>query len=274
MPDELEPCCCFDASQYIGVPDSEPVENPLSVPEIIAGLDQLNNTGRETEGEAYLEGWLEEASSQGDWRAKLSLLNELLGQYRRSGNSEKGIRTVNEVLVLLKEHRLGSTISGATILLNAATTMKCFGRARESIPIFRHAAHIYADHLDPYDYRFAGLYNNMALSFADIGEVSEAETHYKMASAVLRSCPGSENDQAVTLCNLAELYDRQNPEDPRIEDCMEQAWTLLNKSDLDQDGYHAFTISKCAPTFDRLGFFLYASELQHRADRIYRNSGE
>ena len=270
MINELEPCCCFDASRYIGVPDTAPVENPLSVPEIIEGLDVLNNTGREAEGEAYLEQWLQEACSRKDWRAELSLRNELLGQYRRSGNAEKGIQTVNAVLDLLKIHHLGSTVSGATILLNAATTMKCFGRAKDSIPLFRHASRVYADHLDPSDYRFAGLYNNMALSFADAGELLSAETHYNMALHVLENCPGTENDQAVTQCNLAELYDAQNPEDPRIEACLERAWDLLNATGLKQDGYHAFTISKCAPTFDRLGFFLYASQLQQRAEQIYQ----
>lgn len=272
MPDEPELCCCFDASRYTGVPDTSHIDNPLPVPEIIAGLDSLNNSGREAEGVAYLERWLTEAVSRGDWRAELSLRNELLGQYRRSGDAGKGIQTVNAVLALLKEHHLGSTVSGATILLNAATTMKCFGRAEESFPLFRHASRVYADHLDPHDYRFAGLYNNMALSYADAGDYSAAETHYSLASAVLEHCSGTENDQAVTWCNLAELYDRQNPEDLRIEACVERAWALLNAPELKRDGYHAFTISKCAPTFDRLGFFLYASELQQRAEKIYQEN--
>ncbi|MBQ3372849.1 MAG: tetratricopeptide repeat protein [Oscillospiraceae bacterium] len=272
MDDYTEPCCCFDASQYTGTPDTSHVEHPLDIPEIIKGLDARNNSGRESEAAAYLENWLAEARIRKDWRAELSLNNELLGQYRRSGDAEKGIRTVNEVLMLLKAHSLGSTVSGATILLNAATTLKCFGRAAESVPIFRHVARVYADHLDPLDYRFAGLYNNMALSFADTGDYLSAEKHFTMASGILEKCPGTENDRAVTFCNLAELYDAQDPEDPRISACMEKAWDLLNTPDLPKDGYHAFTASKCVPTFDRLGYFLYASELQKRADVIYQQS--
>ena len=153
MADYTEPCCCFDASLYTGTPDTSPVEHPLDVPAIIKGLDELNNSGREAEAEAYLDQWLEKARSRKDWRAELTILSELLGQVRRSLKEEKGIRTVNEVLTLLHTHTLGSTISGATILLNAATTLKCFGRAGQSIPIFRHVARVYADHLDPGDYR-------------------------------------------------------------------------------------------------------------------------
>lgn len=268
MTDYTEPCCCFDASQYTGTPDSSHIEHPLDVPEIIRGLDQLNNAGRESEAEAYLDQWLEKARLRKDWRAELSVLSELLGQVRRSMKEEKGIRTANEVLALLREHSLGSTVSGATILLNTATTLKCFGRAEESIPIFRHVSRVYADHLDPADYRFAGLYNNMALSLQDVKDYPSAERHFALALAVLEKCPGTENDRAVTLCNLAECYDAQNPEDPRIDGCMEQAWACLNAPEGKQDGYHAFTISKCAPVFDRLGYFLYASELEKRVDRI------
>ena len=272
MADYTEPCCCFDASLYTGTPDTSPVEHPLDVPAIIKGLDELNNSGREAEAEAYLDQWLEKARSRKDWRAELTILSELLGQVRRSLKEEKGIRTVNEVLTLLHTHTLGSTVSGATILLNAATTLKCFGRAGQSIPIFRHVARVYADHLDPGDYRFAGLYNNMALSFSNVRDFPSAEKYFQLAYAVLEKCPGTENDRAVTLCNLAECYDAQDPEDPRIENCLEKAWSCLNEPGIRKDGYHAFTISKCAPSFDRLGYFLYASELRKRADAIYSSS--
>ena len=63
MADYTEPCCCFDASQYTGTPDTSPVEHPLDVPAIIKGLDELNNSGREAEAEAYLDQWLEKPAA-------------------------------------------------------------------------------------------------------------------------------------------------------------------------------------------------------------------
>ena len=272
MHDYTEPCCCFDASQYTGIPDACPVSDPVNVPEVIAGLDRLNNSGREAEGMAYLEQWLAVCRQKGDWCAELSVLSELLGQYRRRGEREKGIQAVNGTMELLRSHSMGSTVSGATILLNAATTMKCFSLARESIPVFRHVCRVYADHLDPLDYRFAGLYNNMALSYADIGEADSAEKYYRLAIGILEQTPQQQNDIAATWCNLAELYERQNPEDPRIDDCLENAWENLNTPELPRDGYHAFTISKCAPAFDHFGYFLYAGELKKRAEEIYERS--
>ena len=80
------------------------------------------------------------------------------------------------------------------------------------------------------------------------------------------------DEDDTSWCNLAELFDAQDPEDPRIDGCLEKAWENLNAPELPHDGYHAFTISKCAPTFDRFGYFLYAGELKKRAEAIYERS--
>jgi len=65
------------------------------------------------------------------------------------------------------------------------------------------------------------------------------------------------------------MYGRRDLEDERIGDCLEKAWECLNAPGLRRDGYHAFTISKCAPTFDYFGYFLYANELRKRSEAIY-----
>ena len=264
--------CCFDSLAYAGAPDTSPCPQAFDLPERIAELDALNASGREDEAQARLELWLAEARSVGDWRAELSLLSELLGQYRRSLDSKKGLLTVEAALALIRAHGLGSTLSGATVMLNAATTLKCFGQAAASLPIFEHVCRVYAARLDPGDYRFAGLYNNMALSCADAGDAESAERCYKLALQVLETCGEQGNDAAVTLCNMAELYDGLDAEDPRIGDCIERAWQALCSPTLPRDGYHAFTLSKCAPCFDRLGFFLYAREARERVRAIYERT--
>lgn len=266
--DYKEPCCVFDASQYIGTPDSSPCPRAVDVPEAIRALDALYNAGREAEAEAYLEGLLQNAREAGDWRAELSLLSELLGQYRRSMHEEKGLRAVSDALALIREHRMGRTVSAATVMLNAATTLKCFGRAAESIPIFTHVARVYAEQLDPTDYRFAGLYNNMALSCGDLGDIEAAERYFQLALRVIGRTENPGNDCAVTWCNLAELYGKRDADDPRIEACLDRAFSCLTDPALPLDGYHAFTLSKCIPTFDRFGYFLYAKKLRERMAMI------
>ena len=261
--------CCFDASEYTGLPDSEPCEKALDVPAIIRGLDALYAQNREDEAQRYLERHLEEARQAKDWRAELSITSELLGQYRRSMDREKGLAAVESALALVKEHRLGRTVSGATVLLNAATTLSCFGEHADALPIFRHVCRVYADNLDPHDYRFAGLFNNMANAHAAYGEPRQAEEMFLSAIRILEGLEGGESEIAVTLCSLAELYDAADPEDARIADCLERAWACLDKPGLRRDGYYAFMALKCLPTFDRLGFFLYAAELKERIDAIH-----
>ena len=265
----MEPVCCFDAREYTGVPDTRPCPRALDVPEVIKELDALYENGRDSQAERFLEAQREKASLAGDWRGELSMLSELMGQYCRSKNKEKGLKSVEDGLRLIREHNLGQTLSGATVMLNAATTMKCFGQTEASIPVFSHVCRVYAQNLDPMDYRFAGLYNNMALSCADAGRYEEAERYYQLAMKIMSKLPAGENEIAVTLCNLAELYDRQDHEDMRIGQCMERAWEVLNTPGLPRDGYHAFNIAKCAPSFDYFGYFLWAKELKERAEKIY-----
>lgn len=272
MKDYIESRCCFDAAAYKKAPDAAPTAEKLNVPEIIRGLDALYEQGRENSAQDYLEGWLRLSREKGDWRCELSMLSELLGQYRRSGDRDKGLECVRQALELVEKHSMSDTLSGATVQLNAATTLKCFGRAEEALALFRRVSRVYSDKLDPLDYRFAGLYNNMALALTDKGEYKSAEQYFLRAMAVMEHCPGGENELAVSCCNLAELYGRQDMEDVRIGQRLEMAWDYLNSDGLKKDGYHAFTISKCAPCFDYFGYFLYAGELRERAKRIYEGT--
>ncbi len=267
--DYQEPCCPFDATPYTGTPDTAPTGETIDVPSIIAQLDKMYEQGDENNAEQFLEQWRERATSLGDWRGELGMLSELLGQYRRSGNKEKGLTAAKDATELIRSHRMADTVSGATVMLNAATTMKCFGEAKASIPMFTQVSRVYSANLDPGDYRFGGLYNNMALSYADIGDTASAERFFKLAMQVISRCRNPENELAVTLCNMAEMYYNRDPEDERVNDCMEKAWEYLNSPDLPWNGYHAFTVSKCAPSFAYFGFFLYAKELKERAEKIY-----
>ena len=90
--------CCFDASEYTGVPDCEPCGRSLDVPAAIRALDALYAASRESEAQSFLEGKRAEAAEIGDWRGELSMLSELLGQYRRSMDAEKGLAAVSDAL--------------------------------------------------------------------------------------------------------------------------------------------------------------------------------
>ena len=251
--------CCFDASEYTGVPDHEPCPKAFDVPEIIRGLDALYAQNREAEAQEYLEGYLAAARKAGDWRAELSLVSELLGQYRRSMDEEKALAAVESALALIREHRLGRTVSGATVLLNAATTLGCFSRHEEALPIFRHVSRVYGEQLDPHDYRFAGLFNNMAQSHAALGEFAQAEAACLSAVGITDEARKEYGYQS-TLTGIVEKPVLKGLLDRRL------------RAGMSEEAEYAFMASKCVPVFDRLGFFLYAKDLEERIRAIHERT--
>lgn len=250
-----EAACCFDASMYTGTPDAMPCAQSLDTKSIIAELDKLLFSGDDAAAGEYLDRWCQRAQEVGDWRTELTLQSELMGFHRRTSDKNAAMAAVERGLELIREHRLGSTVSGATIFLNAATTLKAYGMAERSIPMFVQTCRVYSQTLDPLDYRFGGLYNNMALSYADIGEYDTAEGYYKKALGVIVHCDTPQNELAVTYCNLAELYERMGRE-ADIAKALNLALDNLRSPALPHDGYYDFTVSKCLPTFEHFGYKL------------------
>ncbi|MGI5976814.1 MAG: tetratricopeptide repeat protein [Candidatus Limivicinus sp.] len=270
--DQKESRFSFDSRLYNGSPDREPCPESMDIPAFIKRLDSLYNRGLEKAAGEQLRSGLEETRRIGDWRGELSILSELLGYCRRSGERERAMDAVRDALEIIRTHRMGTTVSGATVLLNAATTLKCFGRAEDSLPLFEHVSRVYSENLDPSDCRLAGLYNNMALSLEDTGQYDAAEKYFRAALKITEGSESSRNESAVTLCNLAELYDKKDPEDERIGECMERAFEYLTGPGSLPDGRNAFAVSKCAPSFDYFGYFLYSKLLKERAEKIYELS--
>lgn len=243
----------------------------LDVPAIIAELDALLESGREERAAGLLEENLAAARKISDWQSEISILSEQTGLLRRT-KDKRALTAANAALGLLYAHHMETSVSGATVMLNAATTLSAFGQSEKALPIFKAVMRAYGESLDPADYRFAGLYNNMALTLSALGDYGAAESFFARAASILKICPSPENELAVTECNLARLYYAQNPEDPRCDACMERAWDYLNSESLPRDGYYAFTASKCAPDFDFFGFFLYSAQLKKRVGEIYERS--
>ena len=269
--DYEESCCCLNAAMYTGVPDSAPCPETIDIKSVIASFDALLSADKEAEAGRHLDLWCAKASKIGDWRSELTLLSELMGYHRRTNDRESAFNAVNRGLELISEHHLGSTVSGATMLLNAATTMKAYGEAEKSIPIFTHVSRVFSANLAPTDYRFAGLFNNMALSYSDCGMLEAAEQYFLKALAVIKHCENPENELAVTCCNLAELYGKMGRED-KVEQMLDDAFAYLTSPNLPHNSYYAFNVSKCLPTFEYFGFFLYARELKTRLNEYYERA--
>lgn len=210
------------------------------------------------------------AKEKGDDRLLFAVLNEMMGFYRKTGEAERGLSAIREGLILADDMGITDSIAGATAYLNAATTLKAFGRAAEALTYYKKAEEIYRRELSSLDPRMAGLCNNLALALVDLGQLPEAEKRYREALAILNRLDGKETDIANTYVNMAHLYERLDDYEG-IEACLDRARDALEQDQI-RNGYYAYTCRKCAPSFGYFGYFVYEKELNERADTIYEGA--
>lgn len=239
----------------------------IPVEKIIRECDRFFNEEKTAELGDHLRFWCRRAGELGDKKGQLSMLNELIGHYRMGRDDVRGPAAVEEALALIKELNIETALSAGTIFLNAATALQSFGESSRAAGLYRRAELCYKTHLPPQDERFAGLYNNMAPAFMDMGDFDKAEKYYLLALSLLKDNP---MDRAVTHINLARLYDALDPEDPRIETHLEQAFACFETTPV--DGYYAHTCRKCAPVFGYFGRFADEAELNRKAGVFYGKS--
>lgn len=267
--DWQESSCCF-APQAEATAVSGGCDSTAAIKAVVAEFDRLLSMDAKAEAAAYLEEKLLEFEKADHWASQITVLNEMMGFYRNSGEAEKGLESVEKGLRLVGEHRMGDTVSGGTTFLNAATTMKAFQKTEEAMPYYEQAARAYSKNLDPFDYRFGGLFNNMALAYEDLGQYDKAEVYYKKAMDIMdRLKPGSILELAVTWVNLACLYEKWGRQE-EIDFCLERAVDFFHSTEVSHDAYYAFNCRKCAATFDHFGYFRMKKELLESAERIYR----
>ncbi|MBQ9911092.1 MAG: tetratricopeptide repeat protein [Lachnospiraceae bacterium] len=262
--DYEEPRCLLDMGQT-------PCD-PIPVGRVIGKLDEYLSRNDYAAAERHLHYWLEEAQTGNDMKGRLSVLNELIGLYRKLDRREDGLRTIKDALKVLSALGLRSAVSGGTTLINAATAYKAFGDPEEALPLYEEARAVYETELSQGDGRLGGLYNNMALALTDLRRYAEAEDLYNRALSVMERQEYGEAERAITYLNMADLIaDRDGMEEGEalISNCLQQAETLLDTESLPRNGYYAFVCEKCAPVFGYYGWFLTEQTLKERAEAIY-----
>jgi len=262
-----DPCGCGHDHSH----EAEPHRNhPRRIPmqEIIQECDRLFNEERPFELGEHLRKWRAEAQAIGDREGELGILSELMGHYRMQGDRERGLAAVRDGFTLLGKLGIAGSVSAGTILINGATALQAFGEIDESLRYYKEAFLCYGAHLDPNDWRFAGLLNNMAAAYAVKHDVKYAEAYYRKALGVLKAC-GNLMDAAVTHVNLAQMYAAEDRDDPRISAELELAVACFDDPAAVHDGYYAHTCRKCASAFGPLGRPGVEAELNRRADEYY-----
>lgn len=264
--DYAEPCCPLKMNTSV---------TPVPVGRIIEKLDFYLAKNDYAAGLRHLEYWIAEAEQGGDDRGRLTLLNELAGLCRKTGNSEKGLKAVNASLETVDALGIAGTVSAGTTCVNAATALKAFGQPEKAARLYEKALPLYEKQLPADDGRLAALYNNMAITLRELGSFSESEELFYKALGIMEKKDGGRLECAMTYLNLADLFADKNgieASGKEIEDCLVKAETLLLDGKNAQDSYFAFVCEKCAPSFDYYGYFATAKKLKKLSEEIYERA--
>ncbi len=242
---------------------------------VISKLDECFSKNDLDGARRLLSYWESEARAIGDRRGLLEILNEQIGFFRRTNEETPALNAVNEALEIINAENIEGTVSAATIMINAATTLKAFGKVLESEPIYDSALKIYINE-GVTGFRLAALYNNMASAKAEIKKYKAAENFYIKAMDILKSENAHTPEIAVSLVNLAHLYYDMETSGQAAshtpEETMEKALDILNSPEIPRDGNYAFICSKCAPSFGFFGYFVTENELLKRTEDIYEGN--
>lgn len=265
--DYVEPACplCDDPYKVKSVPQQR----------IIEKMDEYMSR-RDYEGaERHLLYWLEEAKMNRDLRGQLMLRNELVGHYRKVLNQEKAFENIEEALKLLDELDFEGTISSGTTYVNCATACNAFGENERSLELFEKAKGVYESIPGTSPSLLGGLYNNMALTCSALGKYSEALALYQQAAEAMSKVESGELEQAITCLNMADTLEKMygmEQGESEIYKLLDKAYDLLKESHGAEEGYYAFVLEKCAPTFGYFGYFMAAEELKQKAEKIYERA--
>ncbi len=267
--DYAEPRCLLCGEPY-GSADVKPIPQLR----IRDKVDELMSR-RDYKGvERHLNYWLEEARLGKDARGEFFVLGELVGHYRKTGEREKALAACGRELSLIGRLGYEGTVSAATAYVNVATAKGAFGDHRAAKELFLKAKEIYEGKEDIDPELLGGLYNNMGLTSAALGEYADAREYYRLAVETMRRSVDGALEEAMTLLNLANTAEAEKGAEraeSEIFDLLDRARALFD-ADRPRDGYYAFVCEKCAPTFEYYGYFADAKELSRRAEEIYERT--
>lgn len=208
-------------------------------------------------------------AAAGNDSGRLTVLNEMVGLYRQTGEREAALNSIEEALSLTEKLGIGGGVSGATIILNCATTLKSFGRSEEAIKYYDAAQKVFEEKLAGDDPLLAGFYNNKALALQDLGMVTESESCFRKAIEITSRDSSNALETAISYVNLAHLLFEDDMLNEEVDRLLDGAMAILSNPRYFSYRKYAFTCRKCAPSYGYFGRFREEKYLNERADAVY-----
>ena len=212
----------------------------------------------------FLVSSLEQAKTEEDYGAYISICNEMIGFYRSVSAFEKAYAAAEDVLLLMEELQMEHTEHFATTLLNAATAYRAAGDYETALRFYKQSLQIYDAILPPQDYRYAGLYNNMSILLEKMNENEEAIAYAKKALEIIETLKGGEMETATTLTNLALLYFKVS-QAQKAKELLEKAMSLFGQSGENTDAHYSGALAGVAEAWYRMEDYEKALEYYEKA---------
>lgn len=199
----------------------------------------------------FLVSSLEQAKEEEDYGAYITICNEMIGFYRSISAFEKAYAAAEDVLLLMEELQMEHTEHFATTLLNAATAYRAAGDYETALRYYRQALQIYNSILQPQDYRYAGLYNNMSILLEKMERNDEAIACANQALTIIETLEGGEMETATTLTNLALLHFKVS-QPAQARELLERAIALFERSGENTDAHYSGALAGVAEAYYRM----------------------
>ena len=219
--------------------------------DILQQIDRLLEENRGVQAQALMEESLERALQRGDRGSAVTLLNELIGFCRETGQAEKSYYYGEAVLNLLQEMGLSGTLPFATSVLNIASAYRAGGRLEDAMTCYRAVEQIYSQVLEPGDMLVASLYNNKALLYQEMGEFEAAGAYLERALEIAMQHPERYYEQASSYANLAATYLQLGKEE-LAADCFRRAIAMFDAHGV-KDAHYCAALSSLAAYLFRKG---------------------
>lgn len=213
----------------------------MNIEQVLKQLDGLFAQHRVDQVESFLLQRINEATVERDTASLITLLNEMIGHYRETGEFEKSISCCRQVLILMEEAGLKGSVAYATTLLNVANACRAAGLLRESMAYYQEVKAVYAEKLSPTDFRYASLYNNMSLLFQEMGDYESACDCLERALGIASMYSEARIEVAVTYTNLAASQLKLGRFDEAIDN-LKKAFAIF-EMDEDRDYHYSGALS-------------------------------
>lgn len=235
----------------------------MKIEEVLKRLDYLFETNRMDEVEDFLSGKLEEAMEEEDTSSVITIVNEMIGFFRDTGQDEKSIAYSRQILSLMEKLGMEGTVPYATTLLNAANAYRAAGLLEDSLACYKKVYPIYEEQLDKEDFRFASLENNLSLLYQEMEEFEKAVESLEKALAIVKKYPEAQFELAVTYANLGTSLLKLNREQ-EAKERLQEALRLFEAMKLKDSHYCAALAS--------MGEVLFRQREYEKAAQCYENT--